>query len=81
MGFPHFFFGLARWCPAAPPGFLQASRKELLQRAASAQSDLREERLRRCVEEAEQQNFVQALGAEINATMAQGYVLISLTFI
>eukprot|EP00435_Cladocopium_sp_Y103_P022967 s720_g5.t1 len=37
----------------------EASRKELLQRAAAAQSDLREERLRRCVEEAEQQNFVQ----------------------
>lgn len=37
----------------------EASRKELLQCAAAAQSDVREERLRRCVEEAERQNFVQ----------------------
>ena len=46
---------------AVPPAWsAQASRKELLQRAAAAQSDVREERLRRCVEEAERQNFVQA---------------------
>ena len=37
----------------------EAARKELLQRAATAQNESREERLRRCMVEAEQQNFVQ----------------------
>ena len=39
----------------------EAARKELLQRAATAQNESREERLRRCMVEAEQQNFVQDL--------------------
>jgi len=60
---------------AVPPAWSpQASRKELLQRAAAAQSDVREERLRRCVEEAERQNFVQAAHIHTDASMNLRYI-------